>query len=144
MAEVTSINEGSKKNDGRILCSIYKKNETCSWPRNCIVLSLNFNRRQHCSVNMLRAASCTKQGYFKSRSESCLISFCLHAGHRAEGAADAHAWILGVPPTNHLQWWEGGCWPHQWGTLLEWADTGEVSRGRAERGRPEHLCEISQ
>lgn len=85
---------------------------------------------------MLCAASRTKQGYFKSRSESYLISFRLRAGRRAEGAAEAHAWLLGVPPTNHLQRWKGGRGPRQWGPLLEWADQGEVSQGRGvgERG----------
>lgn len=122
--------EGKRgKNNERILWSIYKNREKSIWPRNCIVSSLSLNQRQHCSIGMLCAASCTKQGYFKSRSESYLISFRLHAGHRAEGAAEAHAWLLGIPPTNHLQWWEGGCRPCQWGPLLEWADPGEVSLG---------------
>lgn len=63
----------------------------------------DLDQRQHCVFNMLPPATRTRQGYFKTRSESHPISFRLRAGHRAEGAAEAHAWLLGVPPTHHLQ-----------------------------------------
>lgn len=83
------------------------------------------------SMCFVQPAAKTKET-LKSRFESYPISFRLHAGHRTERAAEAHAWLLGVPPTNHLQWRKGGCGPHQWGPLLEWADPREVSLRRAE------------
>lgn len=78
-----------------------------------MVYSLNFNQRQHCGINMLRAASCTNKDTLKAGLSHTSFLFRLHAGHRAEGAAEAHAWLLGVPPTNHLQRRQGGRGPHQ-------------------------------
>lgn len=51
----------------------------------------------------------------------------LHSGHRAERAAEADAWLLGVPPTHHLQRREDCRRRHQRGALLERTDPGEVS-----------------
>lgn len=116
-----------------IMAYLLKKKwkKVSSLPRNRIVSSLMFNQRQRCTISVLRAASCSKGGFSKSRSESYLISFCLRAGRRTERAAEAHAWLLGGPPTNRLQRREGGCGPHQWGPLLERAEPREVSLQRA-------------
>lgn len=69
----------------------------------------------------------TKQGHFKIPSLSHnQLHLHLHTGYWAEGEAEAHARLLDLPPTHHLQRWETGCRRHQRGALLEWTDTGEV------------------
>lgn len=45
----------------------FKMKKVSSWPGDCIVSSVNFNQRQHCTINVLRAASCNNQGGFKKQ-----------------------------------------------------------------------------
>lgn len=65
------------------------------------------------STTCVSSSQPRRQGGFRSRSDSPAVSFHLHTGYWAQGATAAHDWLLGVPPTDHLQRREASCRRHK-------------------------------
>ena len=100
--------------DLRKLCQHLEKGSVSfkDWLRASALSVFHFAEHQHASLYILCSSQPYKQGCFKTMCDSSSISFHLHAGYWAEGETAAHARLLGVSPTHHLQRWEDGCRRH--------------------------------